>query len=78
MGPPGVVELNPIAQDPNGLLLRLKAMAMEALLLQGPDEAFDHAILLRAVQHDELLAEPVAAHHASAQPRREDEAVIWA
>lgn len=30
-----------------------------ALLLQSSDDAFDHAILLRAMRRDELLLQPV-------------------
>ena len=52
---------NPIADDAHRVLDALEAVAMHALLHQRPDEALDHAVLLRAVRSDELLLEPVAA-----------------
>jgi hypothetical protein len=60
MWPPGVVEPDPIAEDAGSVPLRLEAVAMQAMLFQGADEAFDHAILLRAVRGDSLLAQDVA------------------
>ncbi|GGM17412.1 hypothetical protein GCM10011534_44260 [Pseudooceanicola nanhaiensis] len=39
----------------------LKAMAVNALLLEGPDDALDHAVLLGAVRRDELLLQAVAS-----------------
>jgi hypothetical protein len=38
-------------------------MLMSPLLRQGSDDAFDHAILLRAMRRDELLLQPVIAGH---------------
>ena len=43
------------------MLDAVEALAMDALLFQCPDHAFDHAVLLRAVRGDELLLQPVAA-----------------
>jgi hypothetical protein len=39
------------------VLLGLEAMTMDALLFQGADDTFDHAVLLWTVRCDELLAE---------------------
>src|SRR3546814_4976067 len=52
MWAPGVVELDPVADHPAGVLLGFKAMTVRALLLERPDDALDHAVLLRAVRRD--------------------------
>lgn len=51
-----VVELDPVADHSHRVLLGFEAVPVDALLLQGADHALDHAILLRAVRGDELLA----------------------
>ena len=56
-----VVELDPIPDDAGSMLDALEAVAMNALLFQRPDHTLDHAVLLRAVWRDELLAKAVAA-----------------
>ena len=43
-----VVEGNPVTDDAHGMPDGLEAVTMRALLLQGPDEAFDHPVLNRA------------------------------
>ncbi len=68
MGPPGVVKADPFSDHTGGVLLSFEAMTMHALLFQGPDYAFDHPVLLRAVRRDELLAKVVAAHHPRVSP----------
>lgn len=50
-----IVEPNPAGYDPTGVLQTLEAMTVHALLLQRLDDAFDHAVLLRAMWRDELL-----------------------
>ena len=69
MGPTGVVEADPLSDDARGVLLGLEAMAAHALLLQGPDDALDHAVQLRAVRLNELLPEVITAHEAHMGPR---------
>ncbi len=76
MRPPGVVKTDPLSDDTRGVLLGFEAMTMHALLFQRSDNAFDHAVLLRAVRRDELLAKTVAAHDPRVGPRGEDQAVI--
>lgn len=56
MGPPGVVEADPLSDDARSVLLGLEAMTVYALLLPGPDDALDHAVLLRALRRDERLS----------------------
>ena len=42
-----------------GVPYDVEALLVDALLLQGSDHAFDHAVLLRAAGRDELLAQAV-------------------
>ena len=80
MGPTGVVEADPLSDDARGVLLGLEAMTVYALLLQGPDDALDQSVLLRAMRRDELLPEAITALHraerpgegASSRPRKGD------
>ena len=44
--------------------LAFETVAVDVLLLQRPDHAFDHSIMLGTVRRDELLLQPVAAHQA--------------
>lgn len=47
-----VVEADPVADGAGDMLDAVEALAMDALLFQGPDQAFDHAVLLRTVRRD--------------------------
>jgi len=58
----GVVEAYPVADDTACVLQGLKAMTMRALLLERTDDPLDHAVLLRLIQRDELLAQAIVAH----------------
>jgi hypothetical protein len=44
-----VVEADPVADGTCRVLDAVEALAMDALLFQGPDRTLDHAVLLRAV-----------------------------
>ena len=57
-----VVKLNPVADHAAGVLQRLEAIPVLAILLQCTDDALDHAVLLRAVCRDEFLTQAVATH----------------
>jgi hypothetical protein len=46
MRAPVVVELDPVGDDPAGVLQTFEPMPMRALLLERPDHTFDHAVLL--------------------------------
>ena len=50
-----IVELNPVANYAARMRQAFEAMAMEALLFQGTDQALHHAVLPRAMRGDELL-----------------------
>src|SRR5660397_75021 len=59
MGSLLVVPADPVPDRPPGLREILEQMLPHALLLQVPEEALDHAVLLGGVGGDELLAETV-------------------
>lgn len=71
-----VVEVDPVPDRACGVLDSVEALAMDALLLERPDDALDHAVLLRAVRRDELLLQPVASDQRRIAPRCEDQAII--
>lgn len=73
-----VVELDLIADSAAGVSEALEALAMHALLFQGPDQTLHHAVRLWAVRRDEFLAQAVAAHESSVLARREHQPVIAA
>ena len=76
MGPTGVVETAPLCDDTRGVLLGFNAMTMNALFFQGPNDALDHAVMLRAVRRDELLPETITAHEARVGPRGKNEPIV--
>lgn len=71
-----VVEADPVTDDAHRVLDGLKTVAMHALLLQRPDEAFDHAVLLGTVWGDELLLQTVAAGDLGEVVAGEDQTVV--
>lgn len=60
-----VVELDAVADHEHGVALGLEAVSMHALLLQRPDQALNHPVLLWAVRGDERLLQAIAPY----QPR---------
>lgn len=70
-----VVEADPVADGAGRMLDAVEALAVDALLFQRPDDAFDHAVLLRAVWRDELLLQAVAFDQGGVFPTGEDEAI---
>lgn len=71
-----VVKANPVTYDPAGMLHALEAVSMHTLLLERSDFALDHAVLLRAVRGDELLAQPVAPHQGRVMATGEHQAIV--
>ena len=51
-------------------------MSVDALLLQGPNEAFDHAVLLRTVRRNELLFKTIASDELSGCEAGKNKAII--
>jgi hypothetical protein len=60
----------------HGMLDRLEALPMDALLFQGTDHALGHAVLLRAMRRDELLAQSVAAYQRRVASRGKHQAIV--
>lgn len=50
------------------MLNAVEPLAVDALLLDGADDALDHSVLLRAMRGDELLLQAIAADKG--EPRR--------
>src|SRR5660398_290322 len=61
MGSLLVVPADPVPDRPPGLRESVKQMLPQALVLQTPEEALGHAVLLGGVGGDELLAETVVS-----------------
>jgi hypothetical protein len=55
---------------------RLEPMPVRALLIQGSNHAFDHAVLLGAVRRDELLAQAVASNQGREASAGKNEAIF--
>lgn len=55
-----IVEVGPIPNCSCYMSKAFKAIPVDALLLQGPNDAFDHAVLLRTVWRNELLLKAIA------------------
>ena len=76
MRAPGVVEPDPVTDDPAGMLPGFEAMPVQALFFQRADHALHQAVLLRAVRRDELLLQAVAAYQLRITVTGENQAVI--
>src|SRR5680860_1826882 len=76
MGSLLVVPADPVPDLSPGVVEILKQMLSHALLLQAPEEAFDHAVLLRGIGGDELLAEMVVPESRPEPATLEDESVV--
>lgn len=76
MWPSVVVEADPVSDDAGSVLEAFKAVPVDTLFLQGTDDALDHAVLLRAVRGDELLAQAVAADQRGVGPAGKNQAVV--
>ena len=62
MGSSCIVEVDPISDCSCCVLVAFKAMPVNALLFECPDDAFDHSVLLRAMGRDELLFKAIASN----------------
>lgn len=76
MRPAVVVEADPVADDAVGVLDALEAVPVNALLLERPDDALDHAVLLRAMRGDELLFQAIAADQRREVAACEDQPIV--
>ena len=71
-----VIKGNPVTDDAHCVLDGLETVAMDALLLQRPDEALDHPVLLGTVWGDELLLQAVAAGDLGEVVAGEDQPIV--
>ena len=51
-------------------------MPVDALLLQGADDAFDHSVLLGAMRGDELLFKAIASNETGVISARKNQAIV--
>ena len=71
-----VVKADPIPDDTAGVLQGLEPVTVNALIFEGSDDTFDHAVLLGAVGRDELLAQAIAFNQGRVAAACEDQAVV--
>ena len=71
-----VIEADPIPDHTAGVLQGLEPVTMNALIFEGSDDPLDHAVLLRAVGRDELLAKAIAFDEGRVAAACEDQAVV--
>lgn len=70
--------VDPVADGSGRMSKSLAALAMDALLLQGSDQALHHTVLLGKMGCDKLLTQSVAFETCCALLRCEDESVVAA
>ena len=73
-----VIEIDPVADHAAGVVQGFEPVAMDALLLQCPDQAFDQSVLLGRMWRDELLSQSVAAHQCRIAAAGKDEPIVGA
>ncbi len=71
-----VVKADPIPDHAAGVLQGLEPVAMNALIFEGSDDPFDHAVLFGAVGRDELLPQAIAFDQGRVASAGEDQAVV--
>ena len=76
MGSAVIVEVDPISDCSCCVLQAFKAMPVNALLFQCPDDAFDHSILLRTMGRDELLFQAIASNETRVIAARKNQAIV--
>src|SRR5680860_1125323 len=76
MGSLLVVPVDPLPDCPTCVLEVFEQVLPDALLLQAPEEALDHAVLFGSVGGDELLAETVVPDSRPEPATLEDESVV--
>ena len=76
MWPQMVIKSDPVANKASGMLNCFRAVKMDALLFDHRDQSFDHAVLLWAMQSNELLLQLVALHQCGVAAGFEDQAIV--
>ena len=78
MGSAGIVKVDPISDYSCCVLEAFKAMPVNALLFECPDDSLDHSVLLRAMGRDELLFKAIASDEPRVIPARKNQAIVGA
>nr|WP_291054382.1 hypothetical protein [Hyphomonas sp.] len=71
-----VVEADPVSDDARGVLEVFETVPVDMLVLQGTDDAPDHAVLLWAVRGDELLAKSIDSDELGEGPAGKNQPVV--
>ena len=71
-----VVVTDPVTDDAVCVLDAFEAVPVNALLLERPDNALDHAVLLRTMRGDGLLFQAIAADQGREVAVCEDQAIV--
>jgi len=71
-----IVEVDPVSDCSCCVLKALESMPMNALLLEGSDDAFNHSILLRAMRGYELLFEAITTNKPRVIAARKNQSII--
>jgi hypothetical protein len=74
----GLIEMDPNSHDAHCMLQGLETLMMQPLLLQGPDNAFNHVVLLGAVGRNELRSLPIVPYQLGVLPTSEDQPILAA
>lgn len=71
-----VIEADPIPDHTAGVLQGLEPVTVNALIFEGSDDPFEHAVLFGAVGRDELLGQALAFNQGRVASAGEDQAVV--
>ena len=76
MRAPVVVELDPVGDDPAGVLQAFDPVPVRALHLECPDHTLHHLVLLWSIGGDVLLVQTVAAYQSRVGTAGEHQAIV--
>jgi len=75
---PVVVKAYPVANYAAGVLQGFEAVPVSTLLFKRSDNSFHHAVLLRAMRRDELLAQAITTDQRCIAATGENEPIVSA
>ncbi len=76
MRPAVVIKMDPITDQPAGMLQRFKPLQMYALLFQRSDHPFHHSSLLKAMLRAGLFCQPIASDQSCEASAGKDQAIV--
>jgi len=71
-----ILDMDPISNGSCCVLKAFEAMTMNASLLEGPDDAFNHSVLLRTVGGYELLFQAITTNKPRVIAARKNQSII--